>query len=136
MCCRSTRRGTRSRTCTSSSSARTRRRVREIVRKELREYRRNGSLVAGMAIVPLLVCVQPLLNVFALHASASATLSHEHVLLSMWATPPIVPAFVAAYSVVGERRQGTLEPMLTTPVRREEFLLGKAAAALLPALAV
>ena len=27
---------------------------------------------------------------------------------------------VAAYSVVGERQQGTLEPVLTTPIRREE----------------
>ncbi len=113
-----------------------RRRVQAIFRKELREYRRNGSLVAGMAIVPLLVCIQPLLDVFALHASASATLRHEHVLLYMLAIPAVVPAFVAAYSVVGERQQGTLEPVLTTPVRREEFLLGKALAALLPSIGV
>ena len=113
-----------------------RRRVQAIFRKELREYRRNGSLVAGMAIVPLLVCIQPLLDVFALHASASATLRHEHVLLYMLAIAAVVPAFVAAYSVVGERQQGTLEPVLTTPVRREEFLLGKALAALLPSIGV
>jgi ABC-2 type transport system permease protein len=43
---------------------------------------------------------------------------------------------VAAYSVVGERQQGTLEPVLTTPVRREEFLLGKGLAALVPSLAI
>jgi ABC-2 type transport system permease protein len=47
-----------------------------------------------------------------------------------------VPAGVAAYAVVGERQQGTLEPVLTTPVRREEFLLGKALAALVPSVAV
>jgi hypothetical protein len=28
-------------------------------------------------------------------------------------------------SVVTERQQGTLEPVLTTPIRREEFLLAK-----------
>ena len=44
--------------------------------------------------------------------------------------------YVAAYSVVGERQQGTLEPVLTTPIRREELLLGKALAALVPSLAV
>jgi ABC-2 type transport system permease protein len=38
--------------------------------------------------------------------------------------------------VVGEREQGTLEPLLTTPIRAEEFLIGKAAAAMLPALAI
>jgi ABC-type Na+ efflux pump permease subunit len=43
---------------------------------------------------------------------------------------------VAAYSVVGERQQGTREPLLTTPIPREEFLLGKALAALLPSFVV
>jgi ABC-2 type transport system permease protein len=38
--------------------------------------------------------------------------------------------------VVGERQQGTLEPVLTTPVRREEFLLGKALAVLVPSVAI
>ena len=54
----------------------------------------------------------------------------------MLGIPAIVPALVAAYSVVGERQQGTLEPVLTTPIRREEFLLGKALAALVPSLAI
>jgi ABC-2 type transport system permease protein len=54
----------------------------------------------------------------------------------MLGIPALVPSFVAAYSVVGERQQGTLEPVLTTPIRREELLLGKALAALLPALAI
>ena len=54
----------------------------------------------------------------------------------MLAIPALVPSFVAAYSVVGERQQGTLEPVLTTPIRREELLLGKALAALLPSVAV
>jgi hypothetical protein len=54
----------------------------------------------------------------------------------MLAMPATVPAMVAAYSVAGERAQGTLEPVLTTPIRREELLLGKALAALAPALAV
>jgi ABC-2 type transport system permease protein len=38
--------------------------------------------------------------------------------------------------VVGEREQGTMEPVLTTPLRTEEFLIGKALAALLPTLAI
>lgn len=54
----------------------------------------------------------------------------------MLAIPALVPSFAAAYSVVGERQQGTLEPVLTTPIRREELLLGKALAALLPSIAV
>jgi ABC-type transport system involved in multi-copper enzyme maturation permease subunit len=113
-----------------------RRRVRAILRKELREYRHNGFIIWTMAIFPLIFLIQPLVVVFALPASASAELSHEHLLLYMLGIPAIVPAAVAAYAVVGERQQGTLEPVLTTPVRRQEFLLGKALAALIPSVAV
>jgi ABC-type transport system involved in multi-copper enzyme maturation permease subunit len=112
------------------------RRVRAIVRKELRDFRRNRSLAVGMAIIPALFCVQPLVAVFTLDPAASTTLRHQHVLLYMLGIPALVPSFVAAYSVVGERQQGTLEPVLTTPIRREELLLGKFLAALLPSLAV
>jgi ABC-type transport system involved in multi-copper enzyme maturation permease subunit len=111
-------------------------RVRAIVRKELREYRRNGSIVVTMAVIPLIFIITPLIDIFALPASAASALRHEHVLLYMLGIPAVVPAVVAAYSVVGERQQGTLEPLLTTPIRREELLLGKALAALLPSLVV
>ena len=113
-----------------------RRRVRAIVRKELREYRRNRSLVAGMAVLPLVFIIQPLIAVFGLTSSASSALRQEHVLLYMLGIPTLVPVFVAAYAVVGERQQGTLEPALTTPVRREELLLAKALAALIPSLVI
>ncbi len=113
-----------------------RRRVGAILRKELREYRRNRSMTIGMAIIPVVFAIQPLLNVFSLNSAASGPLKHEHVLLYMLGIPALVPSLIAAYSVVGERQQGTLEPVLTTPIRREELLLGKALAALLPSIAV
>jgi ABC-2 type transport system permease protein len=89
-----------------------------------------------MAIFPLIFCIQPLVVVFTLPVSASGQLAHEHVLLYLLGIPALVPVFIAAYAVVGERQQGTLEPVLTTPIPREEFLLGKALAALLPSLVV
>jgi ABC-type transport system involved in multi-copper enzyme maturation permease subunit len=112
------------------------RRTRAIVSKELREYRRNNSIVTAMAIIPLIFLIQPLVVVFKLPTSAAGVFAHAHVLLYMLAIPALVPAMVAAYAVVGERTQGTLEPVLTTPIRREEFLLGKALAALVPSVAV
>ena len=111
-------------------------RIRAIFRKELREYRRNGSIVATMAILPLIFVAQPLIQVFSLPASSARTLAGKDPLLYMLGIPALVPAALAAYSVVGERQQGTLEPVLTTPIRREEFLLGKALAVLAPALAI
>jgi ABC-type transport system involved in multi-copper enzyme maturation permease subunit len=112
------------------------RRVRAIFRKELAEYRRNRSLVAGMAIVPLVFLVQPLVSVFAITADASVELSHRHELLYLLGIPALVPATLAAYAVVGERQQGTLEPVLGTPIRGGELLLGKALAVLVPSVAI
>ena len=111
-------------------------RVRAIFRKELREYRRNRSIVVTMAILPLIFVIQPLIQIFVLPASSASTLAHKDPLLYMLGIPVLVPAFMAAASVVTERQQGTLEPVLTTPIRREEFLLGKALAVLAPALAI
>ena len=113
-----------------------RRRVRAIVRKELREYRHNRSIVLAMAILPLVFLIEPLVSVSLLGPSDAGQLRHTHLLLYMLAIPALVPAAVAAASVVGERQQGTLDPVLTTPVRREELVAAKALAPLLPAVAV
>jgi ABC-2 type transport system permease protein len=112
------------------------RRVRAIFSKELREYRHNGNIIYAMAILPLVFLIQPVIQVFTLSSRASVALRSEHSLLYMLAIPVLVPAALAAYSVVGERLQGTLEPLLSTPVRREELLLAKALAAFVPSVAV
>ena len=106
------------------------------LRKEMREYRRNGQIVVTMAVFPLLFSVYPAIEIFALPASAAGALAGKEPLVYMLAIPALVPATLAALSVAGERQQGTLEPVLTTPIRGEEFLLGKALAALVPSLVV
>jgi ABC-type transport system involved in multi-copper enzyme maturation permease subunit len=111
-------------------------RIGAIYRKELREYRRNASIVATMAAIPLSLVIFPLLEVIALPASAASALLNGDPLVILLGIPALVPAVVAAYAVVGERQQGTLEPVLTTPIRRGELLLAKALAALVPSLAV
>jgi ABC-2 type transport system permease protein len=112
------------------------RRVRAVFRKEVREYRRNGAIVVTMALFPLIVVIQPLIAILVVSTRASKALAHEEPLLYLLAIPALVPATLASYSVVGERQQGTLEPVLTTPVRREEFLLGKALAAFVPSVLI
>jgi ABC-type Na+ efflux pump permease subunit len=111
-------------------------RVRAIVRKELREYRRTRSVVVAMAIFPLIFLIQPLVAVLLLKSSDASQLSQRHLLLYMLGIPALVPAAVAAASIVGERQQGTLEPVLTTPIRRHELVAGKALAPLIPSVAI
>ena len=114
-------------------------RVRAVFRKELRQFRRNRAIVVTMGILPVLFLAGPMINLFSLTGSASSATVRGVVgsaLLLMLIVPVILPAAVAAYSVVGERDQGTLEPLLTTPVRRGELMIGKGLAAVLPAIAV
>jgi ABC-2 type transport system permease protein len=48
--------------------------------------------------------------------------------------PSIIPSIISSYSIVGEKTERTLEPLLATPVRTWELLLAKMLAALIPAL--
>jgi ABC-type Na+ efflux pump permease subunit len=113
-------------------------RVRAISVKEFRDYRRNRFIIFTMAISPVPLVTWALISILVLPAAQPGALDTQVglSLLFMLLVPAIVPAGIAAYSVVGEREQGTLEPILTTPVRSEEFLLGKALAALVPTLAI
>jgi ABC-type transport system involved in multi-copper enzyme maturation permease subunit len=112
------------------------RRIMAILRKELREYRRNRSILFAVGVFPLIFLIQPLTAVSLVGTAAAGTLRSEHVLLYMLGIPILTPAVLAAYSVAGERQQGTLEPALGTPIREDEFLIGKALAALLPSVAI
>jgi ABC-2 type transport system permease protein len=47
----------------------------------------------------------------------------------------LLPVGIAAYSLIGEKVQKSLEPLLATPTTDEEILVGKSIAAFLPALA-
>jgi ABC-type Na+ efflux pump permease subunit len=114
-------------------------RVRAVVRKELRDYRRNRFIAVTMMITPIVFMIAPMISIFAIPASAPTTRIDAGIGLSMLyltLIPALVPAVVSSYAVVGEREQGTLEPVLTTPVRREELLIGKALAAFIPTVII
>jgi ABC-type Na+ efflux pump permease subunit len=110
-----------------------------VVRKELRVYLRSRFIVGSMVVLPLVFLIEPLGIIFgesALTPAGEVQKLMGSVFVILMITPAILPAVVAAYSVVGEREQGTLEPLLTTPVRREELLLGKALAVIVPSVVI
>jgi len=111
-------------------------RVRVVVRKELRDFKRKRTIVVTMAVLPAIFLIQPTLTIFLAPASTTSNRVFQVPLLFLLLIPVIMPSTLAAYSVVGEREQGTLEPLLTTPIRRQEFILGKAAAVMIPTLAL
>jgi ABC-2 type transport system permease protein len=114
-------------------------RVVAVVRKEVREFRRNRFVVSTMAVTPVVFLIIPMLTLFRVPDSAGGPEIRRAVgvmSLFLLIVPLVIPPVIAAYSVVGERLQGTLEPFLTTPVRRDELLLGKAIAAFVPSVAI
>ena len=114
-------------------------RIAAVIGKELREYRRNRLLVGSMIVYPALFTALPIATFFARQPSTASAALSNHIglsLLYMLLIPMVVPATISGYAIVGEREAGTLEPFLTTPIRPEEILLGKAAAIAMPALAI
>jgi ABC-2 type transport system permease protein len=130
------------------------RKVVVILRKEFLEILQQRILLFSILLPPLLFVVIPLFylqlvgngsKVSSLHVPSlqgltlheyaqgviGTTFSNIFILLSM-----IVPSIIAAYSIIGEKSNRTLEPLLATPVRRWQLLAGKILAALLPAVLV
>ena len=48
--------------------------------------------------------------------------------------PVAIPVTIAAYSIVGEKTNRSLEPLLATPITTMELLVGKCLAAVIPAI--
>ncbi len=114
-------------------------RVLVVIRKEFREYRRNRFILVTMAGLPIVLLALLVAETFALPAGASeATLRRPvgEALLFLQLIPVMLPTTIAAYAVMGEREQRTLETVLTTPVTDRELLAGKMIAAVIPAVVI
>jgi ABC-type Na+ efflux pump permease subunit len=114
-------------------------RVGAVVRKEVTEFRRNRFVVGTMSVIPFVFLITPMVTLFRIPESAGNTAVRGAVgslSLLMLIIPLVIPPVIAAYSVVGERDQGTLEPVLTAPVTAAELLLGKAVAAFVPSVGI
>ena len=114
-------------------------RLGAVARKEMREYRRPPFIVGAMLVLPFIFLINPAIVIFVLSAAvkpAAAARDVGSTFLVLLVVPAVIPATIAAYSVVGERDQGTLEPLLSTPVRRGEILIGKALAPVIPSVGI
>ena len=110
-----------------------------VIRKELAEFRRNRFILTTAAVLPIVFLISPTAQILALKASSLSSVLERRVETALFLPlliPVFVPSLLSAYAVVGEREQETLEPVLTTPVSRVEFLLGKAAAIFMPVIGI
>ena len=112
--------------------------VRALIRKELREYRHHRMIVLTATILPIAFLVLPVLNLVTYNsrtAIGGIDIAVGQAMFCFFLTPVIIPATMAAFAVIGERDQGTLEPLLTLPLSDRQFLAGKVLAIAIPTVA-
>jgi len=114
-------------------------RLKVLLIKEWRESMRNKMVLFGVIILPIILVGT---SVFMLTTGAAEDDPVAQIILFNTALmyflllPAIIPLAIAVYSIVGEKEQTTLEPLLATPISDVELFLGKALASVIPALIV
>jgi ABC-2 type transport system permease protein len=107
----------------------------KIARKELKVISRKRSILFYTIGLPLLVAIVFSLIIKSLTVSGIPTtlsLGAESIIYIFVVLATVLPSTIAAYSIVGEKVEKTLEPLLATPTTDGEILLGKGIAAFLP----
>jgi ABC-2 type transport system permease protein len=132
-----------------------------VIGKEWAETRRNKMIVWTTILVPVLLVAMVLAtDVFLLRMDAAGQdtdsdelpipeqLRHlapfdafliqmnEQYMFYLFMIPMMLPVYIAAYTIIGEKQSNTLEPLLATPVSTWELLVAKTIAAVLPAIVV
>jgi len=114
-------------------------RLRVLLLKEWRESMRNKMVLFGVVFLPLVMVG---MSIFMLTTgetqedpTAQVVLFNTSLLYFM-VLPAVIPLAIAVYSIVGEKEQTTLEPLLATPITDLELFLGKALASVLPAVVI
>ena len=114
-----------------------------IASKDFAIFRKKRNILYSIVIVPLLVSVLfPAVVAFAGRGNGGRGIPAAQlpVLLPSFAffymiLAGFIPTSIASYTIVGEKVEKCLEPLLATPTTDGEILLGKGIAAFLPPIA-
>jgi ABC-2 type transport system permease protein len=124
-----------------------------VLKKELREIFQQRTLLLTLWVLPLLIIIGAgylLMNPSGAGQISPSVSNPQRIgmnsiemaqtaiggmfRLYLLAQPLLIPAMIAAYSIVGEKNNRTLEPLLAAPVTTWQLLLAKSLSAMLPAL--
>jgi ABC-2 type transport system permease protein len=111
-----------------------------VASKDFAIFRRKNSIIYSMTGFILLISVGFPYLIKYINDNAGGDLSTALPTLmnafSFWFVigSTIVPVGIASYSLIGEKLQKSLEPLLATPATDREILLGKVIAAFLPSV--
>ena len=108
-----------------------------VAAKELKVLRRKKSIIYSIIVLPLLLSV--LFSLFVYNEATAASgvptsldLGLDSLTYFFVVLAATLPGSIAAYSIVGEKVEKSLEPLLATPATDGEILLGKSIAAFVP----
>jgi ABC-2 type transport system permease protein len=110
-----------------------------VASKDLAIFRRKRSILYSLVIVPIMVSIlfPTVLLIAGRNGGKTMTPEALGALLPSFAffwliLAGVIPTTLASYSIVGEKVEKCLEPLLATPTTDGEILLGKGIAAFLP----
>jgi ABC-2 type transport system permease protein len=135
-------------------------RIRTIVRKEWTEVFKNKLVLMTVLVLPLVFIAVPLFQLAVTRNVDAGELNDapgniaqlcalqglapqecmqiylsQSFMVFFLLMPLAIPVTIASYSIVGEKTTHSLEPLLATPTSTAEIILGKALAAVIPAIA-
>jgi len=112
-----------------------------VAAKDFKIFKQKSQVIYITIAFPLAVGIAfPLIVEYAMHRShgiTALTLPRFMDAFSVWFLigAAVIPAAIASYSIVGEKVQKSLEPLLATPMTDGEILLGKTISGLVVPLA-
>ena len=112
----------------------------DVTSKDFKVFSKRKSLVASLLVFPLFISILLSFVIEFIVQRAGESASGTTLVLSLLPSftfyyaiiAAILPTTIASYSLVGEKVEKSLEPLLATPMTDEEILLGKGMAAFIP----
>jgi ABC-2 type transport system permease protein len=128
-----------------------------LAEKEIADARKNKMIIISMALLPvILVAVTLGTAAYMLNADdaldddamsiipaelqdmdpmhAFLMMMNDQYLFYFLIIPMMMPVYIAAYSIIGEKETKSLEPLLATPISVWELVIAKSAAAVVPSV--
>ncbi|HXQ93021.1 MAG TPA: ABC transporter permease subunit [Nitrososphaerales archaeon] len=113
--------------------------VEQVFLKDLQELSKNRYVFYSMLLLPVLLVSITIINIYSAVSSPPVSLVEISFLISTFSEiiiliPAIVSVLIGSTSVVIEKNNKSLEPLLATPITDTELLMGKALAPFIPAI--
>ncbi len=111
-----------------------------VATKDMRVFLRKRSAVNSLVLFPLIVGIGlPLVLRFAGARHGGLSSAQLPIIMNAFSFffiigSALLPTVLASYSLVGEKIEKSLEPLLAAPITDKELLLGKSIAAFIPSV--